>query len=423
MSGVLRVEIVTVGTELLLGDVEDGNGGWLSRRLASLGAVVTRRTTVGDDDAAIRAAVGDALARAAVVVCTGGLGPTEDDRTREAVAAIYGWPLRRDAAVLETVRERLAAHGVEMTAGNAKQAEVPEGADVLQNAGGTAPGLILEGEPGTTILLPGVPREMKAMFDARVAPYLVARGAAGAPVRSRTLRTCGIAESTLADKLAGLEAEIAPLGLAYLPGAEGVDLRLTSWALRERAAAVRLATAERRIRERVGRWVYGRDDADLAAAVGERLRAAGWMLAVAESCTGGLLGKRLTDAAGASGYFTAGFTSYADAAKTRLLGVPTDLIRRHGAVSGPVAARMAQGARRRARTEAALSITGIAGPSGGSADKPVGTTWIALAVPGRTAVRRYLLPGDRAEIRARAAQAALHFLWARLGDPAAERDR
>jgi len=262
-------------------------------------------------------------------------------------------------------------------------------------------------------MLPGVPGEMRKLVEHEVAPRLAER-AAGAVVRSRLVRTTGIPESTLAERLGDVEREIAPLTLAYLPGLDGVDLRLSAWQLRPEEADRRLTAAAALLRERGGEQVYGEGEADLAALVLDAARARGASLATAESCTGGIVGARLTEIPGSSDVYLGGVVCYSNELKTALLGVDPSLIQAHGAVSEPVAVAMAAGATERLGADAAVSVTGIAGPAGGSEAKPVGTIWIGLAVDGRVEARHILLPGDRHDIRARAAQMALFFLLRRL---------
>ncbi len=409
----MDVELVTVGTELLLGFTVDSNSAEIGRALADAGVRVVRRTAVSDDPAAIRDAVGSALARTGRVITTGGLGPTADDITKTTVAGLFGAPLRFDAAVWAALEARFARLGRVPSANNRGQAEVPEGAVVLPNRWGTAPGLWLEGAPGLVVMLPGVPVEMRNLLAAHVLPRL-ADTSAGGVIRSVTVRTTAIAESTLAERLGDIDARLAPLTLAYLPGLGSVDLRVTAWNLPATEAERRLAEAAALLIERAGEHAYGIGDVDLAELVLVELRRRGLRIAVAESCTGGLLGGRLTAVPGSSSQFVGGVIAYADETKERLLGVPSALLRAEGAVSGPVAREMAIGAARSLGAEVAVSITGIAGPDGGSAEKPVGTVWMGFQLPaGADAILRNLV-GTREEIRGRAAQFALFELWRRL---------
>lgn len=409
----MQLEIVTIGTELLLGFTIDTNGAELGRQLASLGIRVVRRTSVADRPDEIREAVASALARTGAVITTGGLGPTRDDITKHVIARLYGWPLDFDEGLWQALVERYRRRGRVPAESNRSQAEVPRGAVVLPNRWGSAPGLWLEGDPGLVIMLPGVPLEMRNLLADAVVPRLAARGGAGV-IRSRTVRVTGIPESTLAERMGEIETAIAPLTLAYLPGLDGVDLRLTAWSLPAAEADARLERAVAEVRDRAGNVVYGEEADDLAALVLERARRRGVRLAVAESCTGGILGGRLTDTPGSSDVFAGGVIAYEDAAKERLLGVPRALLDAHGAVSEAAAVAMAQGAVARLGVDLAVSVTGIAGPGGGSETKPVGTVWFGIADRVGATATHAILIGTRAEIRHRAAQAALFLLFRRL---------
>ena len=409
----MKLEVCTIGTELLLGHTTDTNAVELGRALAAAGVEVVRRTTIPDRPRAIRDAVTDALARTGAVLTTGGLGPTRDDMTKQIVAELFGMPLTLDERLLAALEARFRRIGRDvMPPSNRGQAEVPEGATVLPNPRGTAPGLWLEHADGRlAILLPGVPREMRGLLVEEVLPRLVARaGKNPRVVRSRTLRTTGVPESALGERVGPLEEALAPLSLAYIPSVDGVDLRLTAWSLEPPEADRLLAAGAERLRRELGPHWYGEDETDLAAVVLDQMRARGATLAVAESCTGGLLGARLTAIPGASDTFVGGAVAYDDTVKTGMLGVPAEILERHGAVSEEVARAMAAGAARALAARCALAITGIAGPGGGTPEKPVGTVWLALQADGATAAVRRVFPGDRAEIRARSAQAALDLL-------------
>lgn len=407
------LELVTIGDELVLGETLDTNGAWLGRRLASEGFRVARHVTVGDDVWAIRDAVEGALVRTGTVLCTGGLGPTEDDLTRPAVAGLFGRDLHVDHAVLEMIRERFARLDRPMPERNRTQAEVPDGARILPNRHGTAPGLVLEDGDRMAILLPGVPSEMRALMEEQVLPLLRARWRVRLrPILHRTLRTTGVPESRLAEQLEGLEDEIAPLTLAYLPASAGVDLRLTSWGAMDESDAERaLDAAETLVRARTGDAIYARNGEDLAEVVGRELANRNLTVSLAESCTGGLIAKRLTDVPGSSAYLLSAIVAYANSVKEALLGVRRQTLEAHGAVSRETAREMALGAIDAASADLGLSVTGIAGPGGGTPEKPVGTVWIAVASrDGHTEERMFRLSGDRQGIRDRAAQAALAML-------------
>jgi nicotinamide-nucleotide amidase len=409
----MNIELVTIGTELLLGITLDTNAAEIARALAAHGVRVTRRASVADRPDEIQGAVAEALQRTGAVLTTGGLGPTRDDITKKVIAELFGAPLEFDEAVWATLLARFARLERTPAASNRSQAEVPRGATVLQNRWGTAPGLWLEGAAGLAIMLPGVPHEMRRLLENEVVPRLAKRGN-GRVIRSLVVRTSGVPESSLAERLGEIEQDIAPLSLAYLPGIEGVDLRLSAWNLEPDEADRRLRSAADILRQRAGESVYGEGDSDLAALLLDRLRTEDLRLAVAESCTGGLLGARLTDIPGSSDVFVGGVIAYDNKPKIELLGVPAAVLAEHGAVSEPVARAMAQGAAERLNVAAALSVTGIAGPGGGSPSKPVGTVWFGCALHGIVETRRVLFAGTRNEIRARAAQAALLLMYRRL---------
>lgn len=416
-----RAALVAVGDELLLGRTVNTNAAWLGRELSVAGVPVTAAWTVADRVDAIQDAVKAAVGEADLVVVTGGLGPTRDDLTREAVAEMLGRPLRVDEELLEALRRRFAARGYpDLPPNNRSQAEVPEGARVLPNPHGTAPGLLLEEGDGLVALLPGVPRELKAIFTRELLPVLRDRlGPRLVPTHVRLIHTTGVPESVLAT---ALEDALPPLpegmSLAYLPGLRGVDLRFTATGMDESRAQAHFDAMEEAIAPLVAPWRFrgppGAED-DLAAALLEEARSARVTLATAESCTGGGIGARLTAHAGASEVYRGGVVAYANQAKRDLLGVPEALLREHGAVSRQVAERMAEGAARRLGAEAAVAVTGIAGPGGGSPEKPVGTVWVAARVPGRIEAEHHAFAGDRAAVRTRAEQAAL-FLLLRILD-------
>ncbi len=410
----MNVELVTIGTEILLGFTVDTNGAEIARQLAAVGIRVVHRASVADERDAIRAGVADALSRTGTVIVTGGLGPTRDDITKKTVADLFGVPLDFDESLWQALVERYRRAGRVPVEGNRSQAEVPRGATVLPNRWGSASGLWLEQEGrGLAIMLPGVPFEMRNLMEHEVVPRLAPR-AAGKVIRSRMLRTTGIAESALAEQLGEIERDISPLSLAYLPDVAGVDLRLTAWQLPAAEADLLLERGAARIRSHAGTAVYGEGNDDLAAVVLNRARERGVRIVVAESCTGGLVGARLTDTPGSSDVFEGGVVCYSYASKAALLDVPADMIVRHGAVSEPVVRSMAEGALRRLGGDIAVAVTGIAGPGGATPDKPVGTVWFATAAGADVRATRIIFFGTRGEVRARAAQTALALLLVRL---------
>ena len=409
----MNVELITIGDELLLGFTVDSNAAYIARELAAIGVSIVRRATVGDSAVDIVSAVRDALDRTGAVITTGGLGPTADDLTRPAIAELFGRDLVPDESRWEALRALWKERGRgEIPLTNRAQIMIPQGATVLENRHGTAPGIWLEDARGRwCAMLPGVPREMRGMLADELLPRVRARmGGASRVVRSRTLRTTGIAESHLAELLGPVASGMDGLSLAYLPGPEGVDLRLTARDRSADDADASLASAVADLRTRVTRYAYGEDRQDLAAIVLGLCEARSLHIAVAESCTGGLLGARLTTVPGSSSVVAGGVIAYSNDVKERLLGVPAETLERHGAVSEEVAREMAAGARRTVGAEVGISITGIAGPGGGTPEKPVGLVWIAVDTPDgkRTHGSRFI--GDRAEIRLRATQAALDLV-------------
>ena len=415
----MDIEIVTIGDELLLGFTIDTNAAHVARELAAVGVRIARRSTVGDSAGEIADGVRAALARTGAVITTGGLGPTSDDQTKPAIAALFGRAMYHDDAVMASIEELFRSRGYPgpIPTTNRAQAMIPEGARVLRNNHGSAPGIWLEDDAGRWVaMLPGVPREMRGMFADTLLPLIVARGNVGATVvRSRTLRTTSIAESALAERIADIANDIAPLSLAFLPGAEGVDVRLTCRDEAPSRADALLATAGDRLRERLGNRVYGEGSADLAALVVSMCLERGLRIAVGESCTGGLVGARITAVPGSSAVFVGGVIAYEDKVKVDMLGVPRESIAEHGAVSEPVVRAMASGARARFGTEIGIGVSGVAGPGGGSPEKPVGTVWTAVDVKGAVTAYRRGYPGDREEIRARSAQMALDMVRTALG--------
>jgi len=405
----MRAELLSVGTELLLGQITDTNAAYLARELAALGIDVFFKQTVGDNPERIQETLRLALSRADVVLITGGLGPTEDDLTVDAVAKALGEELIEDPAVVGHVRQFFAARGRTPTANVFKQALVPRSARVIPNTRGTAPGIHLERDGRMIFIMPGVPYEMETMMQEYVVPVLRAR-AGGEIIGSRVLRVTGEGESAVEMRIKDLLARTTPTIAPYAKLGE-VHLRLTAKGTEETVAR-QIAEGERLVRERLGDLIYGTDEESLEEVVGRLLSSRSQTLAVAESCTGGLLAQRLTSIPGSSGYFLEGVVAYSNSAKTETLGVRAALLEAHGAVSAPAAEAMAQGIRARAGSTYALSITGVAGPGGGTAEKPVGLVYLGLAT-GDGAQHRRLTFGSqpgRTGIRHLAAQAALNLL-------------
>jgi nicotinamide-nucleotide amidase len=378
---------------------------------------------VADDAEEIREAVEDGLRRAELVVVTGGLGPTEDDLTLPAVAELFGAPLEEREEILERLRARFQAAGYdELPRRNVAQARVPRGGRVLENPHGTAPGIVFTPEAGVVALLPGVPREMKAMVRGDLVDVLKEEmGERFRPVHHRMIHTTGIAESELAGLLEeALPSDSSPVKVAFLPDVRGVDLRLTARGVGPERAARELDRMEAELEPVVGSYRFEAESGDVVEAVSRELRRRGVRLGAAESCTGGLLAKRMTDRPGSSEVFAGGVVAYADEVKSSVLGVDPEAIRDHGAVSEVVAEALAEGIAKRLGTEAGVGITGIAGPGGGTEEKPVGLVCFAARVGNQVNVRRRTFPGDRDDVRERSVQATLALLLRLLEDRGGE---
>lgn len=380
----MKAEILTIGDELLIGQVLNTNAAWIGEQLGLAGAEVSRVVTVGDDDATLQRELRQAVREVDLVIATGGLGPTHDDVTKKAVAAFFDAELHFDPEVYRTqVEERFARRGRTPAESNRTQAMIPEGFEVLPNPRGTAPGLWHVGEVDRrevmVAVLPGVPHEMRGLMEEEVLPRVRRRRDLHA-IAHRTLLTTGIGESDLQERI-GAASDLldSSLRLAYLPGTTGVRLRLSAYGDDVAAVENKLDRLEQRLRQRIGRYIYGMDGDELPGVVGRMLRERGLTIGLAESCTGGHVVNLLTDIPGASSYVLGGVTAYCNSVKVNLLGVDEEVLEREGAVCEEVALQMAHGARRCLDTDIGVSTTGIAGPTGGTPDKPVGTVWIAYA--------------------------------------------
>ena len=377
----MTAEILCVGSELLLGNITKGNARWIAEQLASLGVPHQRQMVVGDNRERLMAEVRQAASRCRVLITMGGLGPTPDDLTTEALAAAFETPLVEHPEVWAEIQARVSARGRICSPSNRSQAFLPQGAALLPNPTGTAPGMIWSPVPGFTVLtFPGVPSEMKAMWQQTAAPWLRQSGLAAGVFASRMLRFWGVSESALAEEMADLLEQANPTVAPYA-GAGEVKLRITARAEQPAEAEAMLEPVEREIRNRTGQSCFGVDEQSLAVVVLDQLRQRGQSVAVAESCTGGGLGAALAAVPGASDVFLGGVIAYANHVKQQVLGVPEALLETHGAVSDPVAEAMAEGARRLTGADWGLAITGVAGPGGGSEQKPVGLVHIAVAGP------------------------------------------
>ncbi|ALA58938.1 competence/damage-inducible protein A [Nitrospira moscoviensis] len=411
-------ETIAIGSELLIGGRSDSNSLHIAEALGALGIELRFKSIVGDDRADIMAAVKTAVARAAVVIMTGGLGPTVDDCTREAVAVVTGRRLARRKEALDGMQARLAQWGRSPNKGQLRQALIPSGAAVVPNPVGSAPGFWLTWTGAIIVALPGVPREMEAMLESSVVPLLRSRrqGAAGGPrpMARLVFHTWGLPEADVDAKLAGLVPARWNVDLGLLASPLGVLVSLTTNP-RSRVLPDDLATLADGVRARLGEWLYAEGRETMEEVVGRLLAKRQLTVATAESCTGGLIGHRLTQVPGSSAYLDRGVICYSNRAKTELLGVPPALIETHGAVSAEVAAAMADGVRTRAGVSVGVSVTGIAGPGGATPTKPVGLVYIGLnAGDGTIITHEHRFHGDRSTIKQRASQAALDLLrrWA-----------
>jgi nicotinamide-nucleotide amidase len=404
----------------------DSNSLFITARLNDLGIPVVGKAVVGDDRAQLADAVRQALVRAELVVLTGGLGPTDDDVTREAVSDALGRALDEDVAIVERLRERFAARGLEMPDINRRQARVLRGACVLGNANGTAPGQWIEHEGRIVLLLPGPPREMRPMLERVVSERLGPRSG-GARIYRRVLKIAGRTESHVEEVAqpvySAWQRWTPPVATSILASPGQIELHLSARAETAGAGEAVLSRAAGELVAVLGADVYSTDGRSLEEVVGQLLRARGWTVATAESCTGGLVCSRLTDVAGSSDYVERGVVCYSNRAKTEWLGVPRATIEEHGAVSEPVGLEMALGARARAAVDIAVGVTGIAGPGGGSEQKPVGTVVIAVAWAGGRRVERFRFPGGREQVKFQASQAALDMLRRALESGPPERGR
>ena len=396
----MQATVLTIGDELLIGQVRDTNAAWLGEQLTRAGAVVRRMATVGDDEKSLQSELRRSLSESDLVVATGGLGPTDDDKTRDALAGFFGVELIFREHILEKIRERFERKGRSMPPSNRSQAMVPDGFEALPNPAGTAPGLWREPGPGEAsgallAVLPGVPHEMKHIFAREILPRLRRKGGLRA-IAHRTLRTAGMGESSLQEAAGDVSGMLSDaLRLAWLPGPGGVRLRISAFGDDREEAMGRAARLEAVLRERIGEYIYGMDDETLAEVVGRMLRERSLRVAVAESCTGGYVAHALTNVPGSSAWMAGGVVAYANQVKVDMLGVSPEALERFGAVSEQVAAQMAEGARRRLGADLGLSTTGVAGPSGGAPGKPVGTVWIGYAGARGAGARRLQLTGDR----------------------------
>jgi nicotinamide-nucleotide amidase len=409
----LNAEIIAIGSEMLTPFRLDTNSLWLTERLNAMGVEVKLKTVVGDDEARLEETVRDAMKRSEIVIATGGLGPTEDDITRKIFARVLKRHLILEDAILEKIRTRFARRNMPMPEINARQALVIHGAQILENNNGTAPGMLITEGKCTVVLLPGPPREMKPIFDASVAPVLKQR-AGDMLIARRTLSIFGLTESATDELAAPIYTQYRNPSTTILFKDGQIELHLTAQASNESETVKLLDDLAGRLDEVLGEYIFSRSNETLEEVVGQSLKLRGYTLATAESCTGGLLAGRITDVPGSSEYFLEGVVSYSNEAKIDLLGVPKKWIKTHGAVSEQVAGAMAAGIRKRAGSTFGVGVTGVAGPGGGSDEKPVGLVYIALADDSQITTRKFIFPGDRQFIRTLSVNAALDMLRRRI---------
>ncbi|MEX2104554.1 MAG: competence/damage-inducible protein A [Bacilli bacterium] len=412
----MKAELIAVGTELLMGQISNTNAQYLSIKLAEIGIPVYHHTVVGDNFIRAQEVLAIAKNRGAnVMLLTGGLGPTDDDITRDVVASFINKEQHQSQEIVEHIRGCFTSSGREMPDNNKKQAMVIDGAILLPNPRGTAPGMYVESEDVHFFLLPGPPTEMKGMYEEQVLPILKRlQGENKQVFTSRILRTFGIGESTMEERIQDIiEQQTNPTIAPYASEAEAV-LRITASAPTEEEGLKLIDPVEKKIKARLEGYIYGINEETLPVKVGQLLQQAGQTLSLAESCTGGLVGSMLTDVSGSSSYFLGSIVSYHNDVKQRVLGVSEEIITEHGAVSSECAREMAEGAKKSTGSDWSISITGIAGPGGGTAEKPVGLVYIGVSGPNGTTVVERRLRGDRTQIRLRAAKNALYELVKRL---------
>ena len=417
----IKAEIIAVGSELLLGGRADTNSIYLAEMLAEQGIEVRFKTVVGDDIADMCQALTLASRRAKIVLVTGGIGPTVDDLTREAVAKVTGHPLRLRPQAIRSIQARFKLAGRTVSANQRRQAFLPSGSDLLRNSSGTAPGFSLKWKRCRIFCLPGVSHEARKMFPESVLPLLVKEGLVGQGIESRSLQTFGLIEGVIDERIRGIVPEASGIRLGILASPLGVSISLIrhhdhnprnrqSVKIKTNKLHLPLEYYLMQLSRKLVPYVFGYDEQPMEEIIGETLTARGLTLGLAESCTGGLISHRLTQVAGSSAYVDRGVVCYSNQAKVELLGVPKSLLVKHGAVSPPVAKAMAQGIRKRSGVDLGLSVTGIAGPGGGTAAKPVGLVHVGLATPKNTFTKEFRFHGDRTIVKQRSSQGALDVL-------------
>ncbi|MDX6711527.1 MAG: nicotinamide-nucleotide amidase [Blastocatellia bacterium] len=409
----LTAEIIAIGSELLTPDRTDTNSLWLTEKLNGIGIEVRQKTIVGDDDARLEEAIKDAVRRSSIIIMTGGLGPTEDDITRKVAARALGRRLVLDERVLEDLREKFKLWGRNMPEINSRQAMIIERAELLENPRGSAPGMYLDYEGKPIAIMPGPPREMQPMFEQLVLPRLEKKAGDLRVVR-RVLRVSGMGESAVDELIAPVYTQYRNPQTTILFTKTEIEIHLTAQAKTASEAELLLDGLAGQLEERLGDALFAFRGETMEEIVGLKLNVGGFTLGIAESCTGGLISYRLTEVPGASAFLIETVVCYSNESKIKTLGVDPELIERYGAVSAEVAEALAQGVKRHADTDFGLAVTGIAGPGGGTPEKPVGLVYLGLADDAHVEHKRLMLPGDRSLIRWRSSQAALDLLRRRL---------
>jgi len=405
----MKAEIITIGDEIIHGEILDSNSAYIGDKLSGLGIEIAFRTSVGDDLKRIIEAIKLGVERADLVIATGGLGPTNDDLTKKGVVKAFKRNLVFHEDILKKVEEGFRRRGIEMPKINQNQALLPQGAKALPNQYGSAPGIFIQEGKRFFFALPGVPLEMKTILENEILPFLKTR-ASGKTVLQKVLRTTGIVESAIYEKLDPVLKAKSPVKIGFLPGFSGVDIKLRVTSESEDLARKDISETEQKIREILNENIYGIDKQSLEEVVGRLLSDKKKTISVAESCTGGLIGAKLTNVSGSSNYFMDGVVSYSNQSKMEFLKIPGEILEKYGAVSEEVAILMAEGIRKVSNTDYGVSATGIAGPTGGTEEKPVGLVYIGFAHENDSFARKFIFGGDRQAIRERTVQAALNLV-------------
>jgi nicotinamide-nucleotide amidase len=405
----MKAEIITIGDEIIHGEILDSNSAFLGDRLSGLGIEVAFKTSVGDDLKRIIEAIKLSLERVDLVIATGGLGPTNDDLSKKGIVKAFKRNLVFHEDILKKVEEGFKKRGIEMPKINQNQALLPQGAKALLNQYGSAPGIFIQEGKKLFFALPGVPLEMKTIFENEILPFLKSKSTKKFTFQ-RVLRTTGIVESAIYEKIEPILKLKSPVKIGFLPGFSGVDLKLRITSESEELAHKNILDIEQRLREILNEYIYGIDQETLEEVLGKLLQNKKKTISLAESCTGGLIGTKLTNISGSSDYFTSGVITYSNEAKIELLKIPKEIIEKYGAVSEQVAILMAEGVKKISNTDYGLSATGIAGPAGGTEEKPVGLVYVGFAHENDSFAQKFIFGGDRQAIRERTAQAALNLV-------------